>query len=43
MFEHGDNKHGYGTCMSVEGDISPNALRHYFESKTGARCSLRAR
>src|SRR5262249_45542962 len=33
MFEHGDNKHGYGTCMSVEGDISPNALCHYFERK----------
>ena len=33
MFEHGDNKHGYGTCLSVEGDISPNALRQYFERK----------
>src|SRR5215468_7460146 len=33
MFEHGDNKHGYGTCMSVEGDISPNALCDYFERK----------
>src|SRR5262249_7901360 len=26
-------KQGYGTCMSVEGDISPNALCHYFERK----------
>jgi hypothetical protein len=31
MFEHGDNKHGTGTCTSVEGEISPNALCDYFK------------
>lgn len=36
MFRHGDNRpDDTGTCTSVEGDISPNALCDYFARQKG--------